>query len=602
VSQPLIIRLGALLARYGIFTTMSSMMPKLGKFKSVSRQYNLRIPQLYSVIFAKTIGLTIVKKQERLNEILKKEHTICKYKPFNTMILDKVKTITEVPPKGGKVYDITVETTRNFTVLNQLASRDTFHLAGVAAKSNMTRGVPRLKELLKATRNPKAVELKISLRPDIRSKKEEARRVSKELEFTLLQDIVTVARIYYDPRDNATLIADDQDWLAYMAAYEALSTGGLQPVVTHDPLREQSTTEAEEPAQAQAQSQSQAQAQEPAKSPWILRFELDREEMFNKNITMDDIALILRTKFSADITSLYTDYNATRLVFRIRLATSTNAMDDLNTLKALQNKVLSCTAIRGIPGLRSVNYQKVEDTVELKDGKYVAAEQYILTTDGSNFLDVLTHPDVDPTRIFSSNVHDMFANLGIEATRATLYREITTLFADAGSSVNYRHVCVLLDKMCHKGRTMSIDRYGINKNDIGPLAKMSFEQTEDIALRAAIFGERDPVLGISAKVMLGAPIKAGTAFSEILLDEAAAIEFNATAPEQEAATYETLAPFTNEEIQDALYGADDMGECSATNLRIPISLPMDRAHYTEEQMPMDTITEDNEYDGVAIYE
>ena len=493
------------------------------------------------------------------------------------------------------VYDFTVPGNDSFMVDDNILvhnTLNTFHLAGVAAKSNMTRGVPRLKELLKVTRNPKAVELKISLRPDLRGKKEEARRVSKELEFTLLQDIVTIARIYYDPRDNATLITEDQDWLAYLAAYEALGNGGLLPVITHDPLANKSVTEAEESSEPAT----------PHKSPWILRFELDREEMFNKNITMDDIALILRTKFSSDITSLYTDYNATRLVFRIRLNTSTNAMDDLNTLKALQNKVLSCTAIRGIPGLRSVNYQKVEDTVELKDGKYSAAEQYILTSDGSNFLDVLTHPDVDPTRIFSSNVHDMFANLGIEATRATLYREITTLFADAGSSVNYRHVCILLDKMCHKGRTMSIDRYGINKNDIGPLAKMSFEQTEDIALRAAIFGERDPVLGISAKVMLGAPIKAGTAFSEILLDEQTAIEFNASAPEQEAATYETLAPFTNEEIQDALYGADDSGECSATNLRIPVSLPMDRKEHDDDQMPMDTITEENEYDDVAIYE
>jgi len=168
--------------------------------------------------------------------------------------------------------------------------------------------------------------------------------------------------------------------------------------------------------------------------------------------------------------------------------------------------------------------------------------------------------------------------------------------------VNYRHVCVLLDKMCHKGRTMSIDRYGINKNDIGPLAKMSFEQTEDIALRAAIFGERDPVLGISAKVMLGAPIKAGTAFSEILLDETAVIQFNETAPEQTPATYEALAPFTDSEINDALYGADDNGECSTTNLRIPVSLPTTQLTQVQDQTPLDTITEDNEYEGVAIYE
>ncbi len=50
-------------------------------------------------------------------------------------------------------------------------------------------GVPRLKELLKATKNPKAVELTIGLRADLRDKKEEAKRVAQELEFTLLQDI-----------------------------------------------------------------------------------------------------------------------------------------------------------------------------------------------------------------------------------------------------------------------------------------------------------------------------------------------------------------------------------------------------------------------------
>ncbi len=455
---------------------------------------------------------------------------------------------------------------------------NTFHLSGVSAKSNVTRGVPRLKELLKATKNPKAVELTISLRADLRDKKEEAKRVAQELEFTLLQDIVSTARIYYDPRDDSTLIQEDADWLAFMVAYETagqpVTATGTQQAPQQDPLSggQLATGAAAGPGTT--------------KSPWILRFELDRERMFAKSITMDDIAFILRTKFP-EMTTIYTDYNANNLVFRMRLdAKNADPIDDLTTLKTLQNKVLTATAIRGIPGLRAVNYTKVSDFVELRDGRYETYDQYTLMTDGSNFSEVMCHPDVDPRRVVSSNVHDIFANLGIEATRAVMYREMSNVFEESGSSVNYRHVGILVDKICVKGRLMSIDRYGINKNDIGPLAKMSFEQTEDIALRAAMFGERDPVLGISANVMLGAPIRAGTAFTEILLDEAAAIELARTTPEQTVKIRPAKGPLAmgERDIENILY-AEQSPECATANLRLEAALPPAPTMHIAEEIP-----------------
>jgi DNA-directed RNA polymerase II subunit RPB1 len=446
---------------------------------------------------------------------------------------------------------------------------NTFHLAGVAAKSNVTRGVPRLKELLKATRNPKAIELTIPLRKDIRDKKEEARRVAQELEFTLLQDLVTTARIYYDPRDDSTLIKEDEDWLAFMVAYEQASQAAGSAVPQADPLSQGAVN----------------QGAKKQKSPWILRFELDRERMFAKNITMDDIAFILRSRFT-ELATVYTDYNSQQLVFRMRLSDmreGAQTIDDLNTLKTLQNKVLTSTAIRGLAGLRAVNYQRVSDYVELRNGKYEQVDQYILSSDGSNFLDAMCHPDVDPTRIISSNVHDMFENLGIEATRTILYKEMSNVFEESGTSVNYRHVGMLVDKICAKGRLMSIDRYGINKNDIGPLAKMSFEQTEDNALRAALFGERDPVVGISAKVMLGAPIRAGTAFTEILLDEAAAIELANTRPEQNLTMKPASGPLrmSKDDLETLLY-TQESGDCAPSVLRLDAALPP----------PMETIAEE----------
>jgi DNA-directed RNA polymerase II subunit RPB1 len=425
----------------------------------------------------------------------------------------------------------------------------------------MTRGVPRIKELMKSTKNPKAIELTIPLRRDLRDKKEEARRVAQDLEFTLLQDLVTTARIYYDPRDSATLLREDQDWLAYLAAFENAIHVPAEVGQEPDPMH-------------YAGGAGAGAADAEPQSPWILRFELDRDRMFSKNITMDDIAFLLKKNKSFEV--LYTDYNATRLVFRVRPNFEEGSVnDDLTALKTFQTRILGFVAVRGIHGLRAVNYQKVADTVEFKDGKYSAVEQYVLTSDGSNFLDVLAHPDVDPTRILSSNVHDMYANLGIEATRATLGRELSSLFADSGSSVNYRHICILLDQICHKGRTMGIDRYGINKNDIGPLAKMSFEQTEDIVLRAALFGERDPCLGVSSKVMLGAPIKAGTSFSEILLDEAAAFDLTKSTPDQTEGMKggKEIGELSDQQIQNFLYGEESPGPCSLNELRMNVSLP-----------------------------
>lgn len=442
---------------------------------------------------------------------------------------------------------------------------NTFHLAGVAAKSNMTRGVPRLKELLTATKNPKAVELTIPLRRDLRDKKEEARRVAQQLEFTMLQDIVTTARIYFDPADEETLVEADQEWMAYQRAFE------------------------------------QEDEDKDNRSQWLLRIELDRDRMFAKNITMDDIAFILKSSTEMNgIHMLYTDYNANQLVIRMRNIRQAAPgekkkggakkndkpyIDDLEQLKMVQNKLLANTAIRGVAGLRSVNYQKNTDLFEFEGDKYKRVEQYILTSDGSNFLEVLTHPDVDPTRIVSSSVHDMLENLGIEATRATLFKEITSLFAESGTNVNYRHVCILVDRMCHKGRLMSVDRYGINKNDIGPLAKMSFEQTEDIALRAAQFGERDPVQGISAKVMLGAPIRAGTGFSELLFDEQAAVKLAQSTPEQKVKAIQPQV-ITADEMNVITYGDDrDRGECGdiVDAMRNNIALPPARLEAVAEE-------------------
>lgn len=60
-------------------------------------------------------------------------------------------------------------------------------------------------------------------------------------------------------------------------------------------------------------------------SPWLLRLELDRRRMTDKKLNMEQIADKIHSGFGDDLNVIYTDDNADKLVFRIRI---TNQGDD----------------------------------------------------------------------------------------------------------------------------------------------------------------------------------------------------------------------------------------------------------------------------------
>ena len=357
---------------------------------------------------------------------------------------------------------------------------NTFHLAGVASKSNVTQGIPRLREILKVTKNPKATSLLIYMKPEYRQSKEKARELVQDLELTLLRSITNKVAIYWDPEDEETVIPEDRELLEFYKAIEM-------------------------------------EAKSKTKSKWLLRLELNREEMFNKNISMADVVFVIQIMYS-DVKTVYSDYNADKLVMRIRIQEGSD-VDDFTHLKKFQSKLLNTCVIRGVPGIKAVTFREDKQKLELGgvEGRYSELQQYVLDTDGSNYIKVMNHPLVDASKLYTTNIHDVMDILGLEAVRAILVQEIIPIFGS--DSVNYRHLGILCDYITRSGRLMSIDRYGINKNDIGPLGKMSFEETSKIVMNAALFGEVDPVTGVSANIMMGQPIRGGTAFSQIMLDD-----------------------------------------------------------------------------------
>ena len=408
----------------------------------------------------------------------------------------------------------------------------------------MTRGVPRLRELLKVTQNPKAVSLTIALKPEYRNNKDKAREVVQDLELTVLRNITNKVSIYWDAKDDTTIVEEDKALMKFYKLFE-------------DGLMAQ-------------------QGMEDTWSKWILRLELNREEMFNRNISIQEIVTVTNSACNNDINIVYSDYNSDNIVMRVRLPINkdkdtASQLDDFTNLKKFQNKLLNSIVIRGLPGIKAVTFRKDKQYVENVNGKYEQVEQYILDTDGSNFIKVMNHPAVDGTKLYSTNVWDVYEVLGIEATRAILYSEINSLFESVG--VNYRHLCLLCDVMTRYGKLMSIDRYGINKIDIGVLAKASFEETEKILLKAALFGEVDPVTSVSANIMMGQPIRGGTAFSQILLDDQMMSKMI------EDVDVNTLL---EEEEGELVEDGSQMDPCSITQFRMNMVMPSGTSSIIDE--------------------
>ena len=73
--------------------------------------------------------------------------------------------------------------------------------------------------------------------------------------------------------------------------------------------------------------------------------------------------------------------------------------------------------------------------------------------------------------------------------------------------------------MTNKGYLTAINRQGIGRGDVGPLAKSSFEDTTDQFIKAGMFGEKDKLKGVSSNIMMGQTIRSGTGLTELLLDE-----------------------------------------------------------------------------------
>ena len=166
--------------------------------------------------------------------------------------------------------------------------------------------------------------------------------------------------------------------------------------------------------------------------------------------------------------------------------------------------------------IREVRVKGINDVTHVVIRK--ESDGYVLYTEGSNLEDALEIAGVNPHKIYTNNLREIFQVLGIEATRNAIIQEAMSVLNEQGMDVDVRHIILVADMMTADGTIRQIGRHGISGSKNSALARAAFEVTIKHLLGAGIAGTRDPLRGITENVILGQLIPLGTGAIDLLMN------------------------------------------------------------------------------------
>lgn len=347
-----------------------------------------------------------------------------------------------------------------------------------------------MKELLSVSKNMKLPFLIIKLKEEDQNFQYRAKEIAHNIEFTTLNQFVKSHEVFFEPDPKVPVLPEDRP---LVAEFMKNTLGFKFPNNV---------------------------------SKFVIRLVLNRNQMVYKQMRMDLIQYKINSYEGGTMFAVVSDDNAEKLVVRVHLdldkTGGKSKKSELELIEKYKRVLLSGFQLRGISNITSANI-RLRKTAKFNQetGETSDFDEWYIDTDGTNLRDTINDPNVDFTQTISNDVTEVLEVLGIEAARATLYREFNDTFEFSGSSLNYHHISLLVDLMTHSGRLMSINRFGINRVDDGPLSRASFEETIDQLRDAAQFNEHDNMKGSSANIMFGQVGRYGTGYTDVIFDTGA---------------------------------------------------------------------------------
>ncbi len=392
---------------------------------------------------------------------------------------------------------------------------NTFHAAGLKTMSSTLHGGARVKEILGVSKKIKTPQLLIQLTPEFATNKDMARKVASNLKYTTIGDIRGRINVYYEPESDAESSIMKEDNVRHVYYNQKSSKNSCQSDYKN--------------------------------LPWVMRIEIVKEKMLEKEISLLDIkskfcnwwekrfidSKLLKKeekKVINKITNIAvlsnTDNDIQPVVhirFNVKDADKTKDPFNREMLNEFIDQIIDKFKLKGIESITNIDDIAPEKfmVVDKATGELKQEEQYMIYTAGTNLVDIRYIVGIDIYNTVSNDINDVYKHFGIEIARTRLLRELYDAYDRAGQSVSYTNISILIDIMTSNGILMSIDRHGMNKSDTDVLGRASFERAVDQILTAGVFGETDHMKGVSSRVMAGLVIKGGTGYCDVILDTSA---------------------------------------------------------------------------------
>jgi DNA-directed RNA polymerase II subunit RPB1 len=345
----------------------------------------------------------------------------------------------------------------------------------------------------------------IYLNNNIRESLDMANKIASHIKYTTLQDLRDKVDIYYDPDPYAKDGFMEKDNVFNIFYGHNPGKHSCQPEINN--------------------------------LPWLIRMVINKEMLLQKDITLLDI----KATFCNNWERRYKDNRGLKkeekqLLEKITQAAILSNSDndkvpiihlrfdmtefDFSTIIAFLDVFVESFKLKGLEGIEKINTIAEEQIIDFNNENQDAGfgKHQVIYTAGVNMIDIRYINGIDIYKTICNDVVQIYEQFGIEAARMALLNEIRAVFEGAGNRVNFQHISILIDIMTNNGTLTQIDRHGLNRVEIDPLARASFEKTVEQLINAAVFGETDHMKSVSSRIMAGLVIKAGTGVCNVVLD------------------------------------------------------------------------------------